>query len=155
MKITSTNNFFYSTSLILGIAGISKIVSAFGSAKVLWVPDPIFGTAFRQLFWFVGCLELAVSVVCLFEKNMKLKAVLVAWIATSIAIYRLGLLWVGYHKPACPCLGSLTDALHISPETADTTMKIILVYLLIGSYATLFWLWRQRKKAISVSLPAQ
>jgi cbb3-type cytochrome oxidase subunit 3 len=28
-------------------------------------------------------------------------------------------------------------------------MKIILVYLLIGSYATLFWLWRQRKKPVS------
>jgi hypothetical protein len=25
-------------------------------------------------------------------------------------------------------------------------MKIILAYLLLGSYATLFWLWRQRKK---------
>jgi len=23
-------------------------------------------------------------------------------------------------------------------------MKIILAYLLLGSYATLFWLWRQR-----------
>jgi len=28
-------------------------------------------------------------------------------------------------------------------------MKIILAYLLIGSYATLFWLWRQRKKSVS------
>jgi cbb3-type cytochrome oxidase subunit 3 len=27
-------------------------------------------------------------------------------------------------------------------------MKIILAYLLIGSYATLFWLWRQHKKAV-------
>jgi hypothetical protein len=24
-------------------------------------------------------------------------------------------------------------------------MKIILAYLLIGSYATLFWLWRQKR----------
>ena len=28
-------------------------------------------------------------------------------------------------------------------------MKIILAYLLIGSYAALFWLWRQRKKSVS------
>jgi cbb3-type cytochrome oxidase subunit 3 len=26
-------------------------------------------------------------------------------------------------------------------------MKIILAYLLIGSYATLFWFWRQKRKA--------
>ena len=44
-------------------------------------------------------------------------------------------------------MGNLTDALHIPPQTADTAMKIILAYLLIGSYASLFWLWRQRGKA--------
>ena len=32
------------------------------------------------------------------------------------------------------------DALHIPPQVADMAMKIILAYLLIGSYATLFWL---------------
>jgi len=44
---------------------------------------------------------------------------------------------------------NLTDALHIPPQTAEMAMKIILAYLLIGSYATLFWLWRQRKKSVS------
>ena len=34
-------------------------------------------------------------------------------------------------------------------------MKIILAYLLIGSYATLFWLWTQHKKATPASAPAQ
>jgi len=33
-------------------------------------------------------------------------------------------------------------------------MKIILAYLLIGSYATLFWLWRQRKNAVPASASA-
>ena len=78
---------------------------------------------------------------------------LVVWLATSFLVYRIGLVWVGYKKP-CPCLGNLTDALHIPPQTADTAMKIILAYLLIGSYATLFWLWRQRKKTVSSSVGA-
>ena len=34
-------------------------------------------------------------------------------------------------------------------------MKIVLAYLLIGSYATLIWLWRQHRKAIPTSSPAQ
>ncbi len=34
-------------------------------------------------------------------------------------------------------------------------MKIILAYLLIGSYATLFWLWRQSKKAVSSAVGAE
>ena len=57
-------------------------------------------------------------------------------------------------KP-CSCLGHITDALHIPPQTADTAMKIILAYLLIGCDATLFWLWTQHKKATLASAPAQ
>jgi hypothetical protein len=59
---------------------------------------------------------------------------------------------MGWHR-ACNCLGNFTDAIHVSPQIADNVMKGVLAYLLIGSYATLFWLWRQRKKA--TSLPAQ
>jgi hypothetical protein len=77
-----------------------------------------------------------------------------AWLSTSFLIYRFGLVWAGYHKP-CPCLGNLTDALHIPPQTADTAMKIILAYLLIGSYATLFWLWRQKWKTPRLTPPAE
>jgi hypothetical protein len=44
-------------------------------------------------------------------------------------------------------MGSLTDTLHISPVVADNIMKVVLAYLLIGSYVTLFWLWRQHGKA--------
>ncbi|MGH7977270.1 MAG: hypothetical protein ACREC8_11490, partial [Limisphaerales bacterium] len=68
----------------------------------------------------------------------------IAWLATNFFIYRLGLIHIGYHKP-CSCLGTLTDALHIPAQTADTAMKIILAYLLIGSYTALLWLWRQRR----------
>ena len=33
-------------------------------------------------------------------------------------------------------------------------MKIILAYLLLGSYASLFWLWRQRKKVAYAAMSA-
>jgi hypothetical protein len=101
----------------------------------------------------VGVLELTVAGVCLFGKAQVFAMAIVAWLATSFLIYRIGLVLVGYHKP-CSCLGNLTDALHIPPQIADTVMKIILAYLLIGSYGTLFWLWRQRKRGISSSVPA-
>ncbi len=45
-------------------------------------------------------------------------------------------------------MGSLADALHISPETADSIMKIALSYLLIGSFGFLLSEWRQRKKRL-------
>jgi hypothetical protein len=102
----------------------------------------------------VGGIEVAVALVCIFSKRTWLPAGLVAWLATGFLAYRIGLVAVGYHRP-CSCMGNLTDALHIPPQTADTAMKIILAYLLIGSYASLFWLWRQHRKAIPVSPPAQ
>ena len=42
--------------------------------------------------------------------------------------------------------GQFSDELHISLQATDTVMKIILAYLFIGSYAILFWLWRQKRK---------
>jgi hypothetical protein len=42
-------------------------------------------------------------------------------------------------KP-CKCLGNLTDAIHIPPQTAESVMKITLAYLLVGSYVTLFYI---------------
>jgi hypothetical protein len=103
----------------------------------------------------VGVMELVVAMLCFFSRSIQLAVSCVAWLATNFLLYRFGFAWMGYHKP-CSCLGNLTDALHIPPQTADTAMKIILAYLLIGSYATLFWLWRQRRvKPLSPPVPPQ
>lgn len=140
------NIFLRSASALLVVAAIAKLVSSAGSARIMQNPDPILAIPFRHVFWIVGGIELVIAMVCIFDKRIEIKAGLVAWLATSFLVYRIGLILVGYHKP-CSCLGNLTDALHIPPQTADMAMKIILAYLLIGSYASLFWLWRQRKKA--------
>lgn len=146
-----TRHFVIFAPVILVVAGLAKFASAFGQSKLLAVPDPLTGISFGHLMLAVGVLELVIASICLWSKSLKLKLVLIAWLATNFLIYRIGLWWIGWHKP-CSCLGNLTDALHISPQTADTAMKIILAYLLIGSYASLFWLWRQRCKA-SASAP--
>ena len=131
---------------ILAITGIAKLWSGFGNSKILEVIDPIIGITFRHLMLAVGMGEIVVALFCFFSKSHKLALGLVAWLATNFVVYRFGLVWVGYHKP-CSCLGNLTDALHISPQTADMAMKIILGYLLLGSYASLFWLWQQKRNA--------
>ena len=142
--------FLYSAGALLLVTAVAKFTSSFGHGRILLERDPLTNFQFRDLFRIVGGIETAVALVCIFSKRIWLPAGLVAWLATSFVVYRVGLLWVGYLKP-CSCLGNLTDALHISPQTSDTAMKIILAYLLIGSYGTLFWLWRQRKKQ---ALPA-
>ena len=131
-----SRHFILSAAAILAITGAAKVWSAFGNSKLLAVADPIIGIQFGHLMLAVGMGEIVVALFCFFGKSQKLALGLVAWLATNFLLYRLGLWWVGYHKP-CSCLGNLTDALHISPETADTAMKITLGYLLIGSFVSL------------------
>ena len=58
-----------------------------------------------------------------------------------------GLWYLGWQRP-CSCLGNLTDTLHISPHVADVAMKIVLAYLLVGSYGGLLCLWKLNRKSI-------
>lgn len=143
--------FCVSSGIIFFITGMAKLLSAYGKAKILNYTDPILGIQFGHLLFAAGIIELAVAAICLMSKSHFAQTAVTAWLASSLLTYRLGLFWIGWHRP-CPCLGNLTDSLHIPPQTADTAMKIILAYLLLGSYGTLFWLWRQRRKAVPVSL---
>ena len=145
--------FVISAGALLTITAVAKFVSGAGDARVLEYPEPITSIPFKYVFWSLGVFELAIALVCFFGKRVGMQTCLLAWLATNFVAYRLGLLWLG-HKP-CSCLGNLTDALHIPPQTADTAMKIILAYLLIGSYATLFWLWRQNRKTPPLTPPAE
>lgn len=137
--------FTYSAGVLLLTTSTAKLISASGSARILQTSDPVLFLSFRDVFWVVGTIELVVAFICFFGKRLGLQVGLVAWLTTYFVVYRLGLLWVGYQKP-CSCMGDLTDALHISPQVADNAMKIVLAYLLLGSYATLFWLWKEKRK---------
>ena len=137
--------FLYSAAVVLFFTAAAKVISSFGHGTILQLRDPLIGLQFQDLFRIVGVIETVVALSCICSKRIWLPSGLVAWLGTSFLTYRIGLVAVGYHRP-CSCMGNLTDALRIPPQTADTAMKIILAYLLIGSYATLFWLWRQRGK---------
>jgi len=129
--------FIASGGIILLVTGLAKLISAFGAARVLLTVDPIFGIQFRHLFLLVGGLEIVVSLVCFFSRSSQFRLASTLWIATGFMLYRVGLEWVGYHKP-CHCMGTLTDALGIPPMIADQVMKWILAYLLIGGIIVSF-----------------
>ena len=146
MRRNSVHFFIYSAGVILMITAGAKLVSSEGSAHILRSVDPLLQISFQHLFWLVGTLELAVALVCFLGRHPAWQAGLIAWLASTFLIYRLGLSWVGYQKP-CSCLGNLTDALHLSPRIANTFMEIVLGYLLIGSYFSLLWIWMEKRKS--------
>ena len=150
MKLKPHRLFLVSVGVLLLITSSAKLVSAVGTMQVLDVNEPIFHVSFRHIFWVAGLIELFIALVCFLDVNILYQTWIVACLATNFVFYRIGLVLIGWHKP-CSCMGNLIDFLHIPPQTADTAMKIILAYMLFGSYGTLFWLWRQNRKAVSAS----
>jgi hypothetical protein len=130
--------FILSAGVILGVTGIAKVWSALGSSKMLAEHDPILGLKFGTLMLVVGVAEIVIAAICFFTKRPTLALGLVAWMSTNFLVYRIGLWWMGWKKP-CSCLGNLTDALHISPQTADNVIKVMLAYLILGSCWFLIW----------------
>jgi hypothetical protein len=136
--------FMVSAAMLLFVTGMAKTISIFGSSKLLTAPDPITNMPFGYLMLTVGLLEIGIGAACWLKKSGKWPLVLVAWLATNFLVYRVGLWWIGWQQP-CGCLGSLTDALKLSPEAADSMMKAVLAYLLVGSYALLIRDWRRAR----------
>jgi len=139
--------FIRTAGVILFVTAVAKLFSATGSARILQLHDPVFLLPFRLLFWLVGILELGIALACFFSQNIRFPALLLAWLSTCFLTYRIAVKAVGYHG-ACPCLGSLTDALHISPHLGDSLMFGVFVYLIIGSYSMLFRLWRVQRELL-------
>jgi hypothetical protein len=149
-KIRALRLYYVFAGMLMCISAIAKIIGASGKAPIIHMPDPIFAIPISYVLQSVAGLELVIAFVCFFGNRLKWQAASVACLSSNFLAYRFGLFLLGYHKP-CNCLGSITESLHISERTADSAAKIIIAYLLLGSYATLFWLWRQRKTAVSVS----
>lgn len=144
MKDTALTASMYSAGLLLLLAAMAKLLTSAGNATILLSPDPILPISYRGAFLLAGLIEFAVGVACVAAPCKCVTVALVAWLASSLGIYRLGLLLIGYHRP-CHCLGTLADALGLSPKAADDAMKILLAYLLLGSYSALYWLWRRHQ----------
>ena len=142
------NWFIWTAAAVLTVTGIAKASGAFGSAQVLGTADPLFGLPFRHLMLLVSAVELFIACLCFcVKKRPVLKIALIAWIASSFLVYRLGLWWLDWKHP-CSCLGKLTDTLHISPHSADNLIKVLLAYLLIGSYGLLLNQWRKTRQVL-------
>jgi hypothetical protein len=141
----------------LAVTGLAKAFSAIGPARALDIADPLIGIPFRQLLLVVGLLELFIAFSCLFTERRRFSLLAVAWMSTNFLMYRLGLWFIGWHRP-CRCMGNLTDLLHISPQVADNLMRGVLAYLLVGSYGILLWEWRksrtQRGEPMTSAAPA-
>lgn len=128
-----------SAAVLLSLTALIKVISALGSAPILEVREPILYLKYRYVLVSVAVVELGVVFMCCSRLNVLLKVCAVAWLATMFVLYRIGLLWVGYDYP-CRCLGNVLDGLGLSASAGDWVAKMILAYLLCGSYFGLYHL---------------
>jgi hypothetical protein len=131
--------FIFSSALILLVTASAKLAVSAGHASILMEPDPIIGVSVKHLIVTVAIIELCIVITCL-SKSIMVPIMLIAWLSTNLLAYRIILALIGYSGP-CHCLGNLTENLHIPAQTTDTVMKIILSYLLAGSYGIFFFYW--------------
>ena len=138
--------FILSAGAILLAAALSRFLIAVGNAQVLALPEPRLGVPLRYAVLAVGAFELLVALVCLFGKQAGLQLGWLAWLATNYLVYWIGL-WAMHVHPQATCIGSFTDPLLLSRGTPGLITTVLPVYLLLGSYAAVGWLWWEQRKA--------
>ncbi len=116
--------------LILAVSGLSKLISASGSARILSESDAIFGINNQHLLVAVGALEICVVVALAIISSLRGKLLLIAAVSTNFLLYRCGLWLLDVPRP-CPCLGNASAWVHIDPKTLDLIMKGALAWLLL------------------------
>jgi hypothetical protein len=137
--------FIYSAGGILLAAALIRFLTAAGSAPALALPEPVLGIPLRYAVLLVGGFELVVALICLFGRRAGLQLGWLAWLATNYAVYRIGLLTMGMHQQGT-CIGSLTDPLHLARGTLGIITGLLPLYLLLGSYAAVIWLWLEGRR---------
>ena len=128
--------FVFLAGAVLLLTGIAKAFTVSTNIRLLQTQDPVFGLSFRLLLLSVGVVEIAIGLVCLLLPRCHHTCSLIAWISLTIFSYRVAL-WAMAWKGPCGCLGSLADALPLSPTAVDWLMKTTLAFLLAGSFAAL------------------
>ena len=131
--------FSSSVGAVLVLTGAAKIYSYHTAPEaLLGKPDPILMVTTGILLLVVGAVEMFIGIICFMSKQTLFTHSLIAWIASLFLAYRCGLNLVDYKSP-CACLGSLTAGLGLDDTDVKHVTRILLGYLLFGSYASLFY----------------
>jgi predicted RNA-binding Zn-ribbon protein involved in translation (DUF1610 family) len=138
--------FILSAGVILLVAALTRFLIVADNAQVLASPEPLLGIPLRHAVLLVGGFELAVALICLFGKRTGLQLGWLAWLGTNYVVFWIGLVWQHY-SPQGACIGSLTDPLHLTRGISGLVLQFIPVYLLLGSYAAVVWLWLEGRRA--------
>jgi hypothetical protein len=117
---------------VLIVTCLVKLVSVFGSAEALKLPDALFSLQNRWVMLLAGFTEACVVGILLSEVAPETKIAGILWLSLNFATYRLCLWLIGVTTP-CPCMGSSYGLIGVDSGTMDRIMGAIVIVLLAGS----------------------
>jgi DNA-directed RNA polymerase subunit RPC12/RpoP len=141
MQAKATRFFTNSAGALLLAVALAMFIANWASVGLTQPHDPVFMISMRNLFWIVGAIALVVAMICLFGEKIWLKITLVLWLAANLSAYQIGILWKGSHAGFSVYLNSLAEAFGITSHAAYLILGLVFLYLLVGSSASLLWLW--------------
>ena len=117
--------------VILFCSSLVKIISAFGSARILERSDSIL-TFFteRQTLIFGGLVELLVVLSLAFLKSVNARLFLLFWMGSQFLLYHFGM--NGAPQP-CPCLGRASAWLHIQDSALNKFSIALASFIFLGA----------------------
>jgi len=132
----------------LVVVGCAKVYSGSGSARILQQPDPVLLASNRLILLAAALAEFGVVSYLMLGVSTARKFIVVIWLAGLFCVYRIGLWWLAPGAP-CPCLGTITERLPLSPSHINFALKCFLAYMLCGS---VYFLLRNRDLTTSVDV---
>ena len=127
-------------AILLGITAIAKLISLTGTQGILDVADSLISMKNRHLLLVMAILESLTVLFLILSKNNKQKLVTINFLSIGFLTYHCGIYLLGA-PTFCPCLGHITDQLHISQNVADAFIRFIIVYMFLGSALFLGSTW--------------
>jgi len=144
--VSGCRAFVLTSSCILVVTAVLKIISLFIGGRQLAVHDPLLVPLSNfQVLLLVATIE-TVTVITLYRlRDIGTRLSLVLWISLVFLCYRIGLAIIGY-KGGCFCAGTAESwLLFVQKSHLDTVLKAALGYMLVGSCVCLVVLrWRRR-----------
>jgi hypothetical protein len=108
-----------------------KLLSALGDGPALSRGSFAQILTNRQLLFLAALLELATVAGVWNVRDSAVKALLLGWIGSCFAVWRLGMHFAGYGP--CMCIGTAYDWLGLDPSTVEIVLQIFVGFLIIGS----------------------
>lgn len=125
-----------SALFILCAAAIAKAVSAFGTAGILSVNDPLLQVPNRALLIVVAAVEVLTGGTILLCRKPRWSCLASAVLGTEFLVYRTFRL-IGAFPPGCPCLGRLGSWLPLSDHALNAILWVSAGWLCLGGYLAL------------------